>query len=70
MDPGTNHDTHDNGICSVHNLSRLKLQPQPAYYLFQTTPIHEWLHENLHPKNASQDTFVISKIDFRHNYCK
>ena len=31
-DPGTKHDAHDNGVCSVHNLSRSKSQPQPAYY--------------------------------------
>ena len=52
-DPGTKHETHDNGDFSVHNLSKLKLQPEPAYYLIQTQPIHEWLHENLHQKNAS-----------------
>ena len=69
-DLGTEHDTHDNGVCSVHNPSRLKLQPQPAYYLSQTQPMHEWLHENLHQKNASLDTLVVSKIDFGHDYCK
>ena len=29
-DLDTKHDTHSNGVCSVHNLSRLKLQPQPS----------------------------------------
>ena len=69
-DPGTKHDTHDNGDFSIHNLSKLKLQPEPAYYLIQTQPIHEWLHENLHQKNASWDTLAISKTDFRHDHCK
>ena len=31
-DSGTKHDAHDNGVCSVHNISRSKSQPQPAYY--------------------------------------
>ena len=30
--PGTKHDSHVNGVCSVHNLSRLKSQPQHAHY--------------------------------------
>ena len=64
-DPGT-----DTGVCSVHNLSRLKNQPQPSYYCFQTQPIHELLHENLNQENASWDTLVISRIDFRHDHCK
>ena len=70
-DPGTKYDTNDNVVCSVHNLSRLKihLQPQPAYYLFQTQPIHERLHENLHQEYASWDTLVIGWIDFRHAHC-
>ena len=41
-----------NGVCSVHNLSRSKSQPQPTYYLFQTQPIHEQLHENLYQENG------------------
>ena len=69
-DTGTKDDIHDNGVCSVHNLSRLKIQPQPAYYCFQTQAIHELLHENLHQENASRDTHVISMIDFRHDHCK
>ena len=44
-------------------------QPLPAYYLFQTQPIHECLHEILHQENASWGTLVIRKIDFRHNHC-
>ena len=35
-DPGTKHDTHDNGLCSLLSplFLRLKIQPPPAYYLF------------------------------------
>ena len=52
-DPGTKHDAHCNGVCSVHNLSRLKSQPQPAYAVIL------W-------KVASCDILVVSRIDFRH----
>ena len=41
----------DNG--SVHDkLFRSKSQPQPAYYLFETQPIHKQLHENLNQENC------------------
>ena len=36
QDPGTKHDAHDNGVCSVYNLSRLESQPQPGYYLAES----------------------------------
>ena len=35
-DPGTKHDAQDNGVCSVHNISRSNSQPQPAYYLVES----------------------------------
>ena len=35
-DPGSKHDAHYIGICLVHNISRLKSQPQPPYYLAES----------------------------------
>ena len=41
-------DAHYNCVFFVHNLSRKSIQPQPAYYFFQTKLIHKLLHLNLH----------------------
>ena len=58
-DPGTNHDAHDNVVCSVHNLSNRKVSLNPPLPAF------------ISRKVASCDTLAIStRLGFRHDHCK
>ena len=44
------HTTMPDGVCSIHNISRI--QKQLAYNLFQTQPICKLFHENLHQEKC------------------
>ena len=56
-DPGTKHDTHNSGVCLRPQSLKIETSaslPQPAYFFFQTKPIHEWHHEKIHQRNVSE----------------
>ena len=63
LDPGSKHDAHDNGICSIQKLSRI--QPQPAFYFFQAQPIHWQLHKNILKKKGNLRYFCDLKDWFQ-----
>ena len=65
--PGSKHDAQNNDVYTVHNISRLRIQPQPAYYFFQTTISFTKFFIR---KMTSCDTLMSSRFDFRYDHCK
>ena len=70
LDPGIKRDAHDDGVWSVHDISRLKIGLNPLIVSFCLNRFTNGFTKTFIRKKASLDTLAISRTGFRYDHCK